>query len=1047
VTTYNDAGRQVTSQDEDGRQTRVSFDSLGRKTKVERLDSIGATYSTDAAVYNWQDLPVTFTSATQNVTQRQYDLLGRPILEVYPDGNTSSITYTDASLYRKVTDPNGHSRESYSDFVGHILKVAERWSGGSNVTTYVYDEVGNLVTVTNPYTKSTVHTYDDLNRLTKTYFPDSLDEQYTYFDAGSLASKKGRDGLTTTYTYDDLYRLTFVDYPGSADDISYNYDSNGNPTSISNGVAWVNYTYDLKDRGTSERERFKGTGEPDLTTTFGLSKGGDLTSIVYPGTAFTLLYEPDEFHRAKRAYSGSIDYAQMTYLKDDSIQDITFGGTNGLKTTYAYDKRSRPATITTKDGSTTKWSFAYTYDRTGNVLSLSGTNIPSMTYAYDQQDRLVRATGTGWGTMTYAYDAVGNRNCLGYGTSCPQDFVLRPNGAGSKSEWTMSGSGGANWDRVDEADPADNDTTYISASVTGKTDLYALPDLTQPGPINSVTVVADAKTVWSSGCAALGCYSQVKLRVNGYASPAKDLDLGYLKVSQTWTKNPATNQNWTQADVNALEAGVENVYLSATTRVTQVYVVVNIGSGTTYAYGPMNELTSTAGIDAATYTYDANGNLATKTSDGVTWTYTYNGMGLLKEVKLGASSVAQYFYDGLGRRVKTVENGVTTFFVYGLGIDPIYEKSGTTETRHLYAAGMRIAKMVVGGATYYVHADALGSTWRMTDSAKAVVFSTSYEPFGRSWGTTGSLASSERYRFAGERNDTESGLVYLRARQYDPKVGRFVSADPVLGSLSRPQTQNRYAYVSNNPLKFVDPSGMDGEVPWWLDILTLGLASQVPKTIEWWNHASDAERWGFVAGIAVAVAIGVAIGLSCVFAGCVGLVLLAAGSAAFLGGSVGASLAYIGVTRALGGTPTQEGLSHAFYWGGWSGVAGFGIGQAAGRALGLGARAGTQSGGPLRQPVSDTVRGGERVRIYEDSGWRFRFKSFHGYDRHPFAQRGLSRDIVENEIIDDMLARIGAGKEPPLGGRYIEATTGPNGITYRAIQYVFRQIDVPTYWP
>ncbi|MGI0148800.1 MAG: RHS repeat-associated core domain-containing protein [Thermoplasmata archaeon] len=281
----------------------------------------------------------------------------------------------------------------------------------------------------------------------------------------------------------------------------------------------------------------------------------------------------------------------------------------------------------------------------------------------------------------------------------------------------------------------------------------------------------------------------------------------------TWTTNSATNQPWTVAEVNALQAGFTLDSTNWIVRVTQLYVTVDLAdsvTSTTYAYadGPtgMNGLLSTSGVEPASFAYTFNGDLWTKTQ-GVTWTYAYNEMGLLKEVKEGPTVKATYFYDGLGRRVKATENGATTYFVYGLGLDPIWEKTGTTETRHLYANGMRIARMVVGGSTYYYHADALGSTWRITDASKATVLSTSYEPFGRSWGTTGTLAATERYRFLGERNDTESGLTYLRARQYDPKTGRFTSMDPVLGALGMPQTLNRYTYVANNPQRFVDPTG------------------------------------------------------------------------------------------------------------------------------------------------------------------------------------------------------------------------------------------------
>jgi RHS repeat-associated protein len=544
------------------------------------------------------------------------------------------------------------------------------------------------------------------------------------------------------------------------------------------------------------------------------------------------------------------------------------------------------------------------------------------------------------GSQSYSYNAAGNRLQLDRNATT---VVLRPNGAGSSAQWTPVGCT-PNWQCVDES-TSDGDTTRVETSTPGAVDSYALQDLAPASAtIVSVTVTAIARD-YALGCNQdpTLCGGDIALQVNGYTGTTQHVGYGYAPKGQTWTTNPATGKAWMMADVNALEAGIENVYLSAATRVTQVYVVVNIGSGTTYAYGPMNELTSTTGLglDEASYTYDANGNLATKTSDGVTWTYTYNGMGLLKEVKLGASSVAQYFYDGLGRRVKTVEGSATTFFVYGLGVDPIHEKSGTTETRHVYADGMRIAKMVVGGATYYVHADALSSTWRMTDSAKTTVFSTSYEPFGRSWGTTGSLASTERYRFAGERNDTESGLVYLRARQYDPRTGRFTSLDPVFGSLSRPQIHDRYAYVANNPLKYTDPSGMDflgdagnaivgGAV--CTALLPFCAAQLIGGTADWLaNRASWQEKIGFALGLAFAFAAGFAVAFA-VAAFCVATLgigcVIAAVVIATLVGSVVAGATYAGVTKLLGGTPTREGFDYSFAWGGIVGGIGGGLGAA-----------------------------------------------------------------------------------------------------------------------
>ncbi|NIN67647.1 MAG: hypothetical protein GTO63_23685, partial [Anaerolineae bacterium] len=62
--------------------------------------------------------------------------------------------------------------------------------------------------------------------------------------------------------------------------------------------------------------------------------------------------------------------------------------------------------------------------------------------------------------------------------------------------------------------------------------------------------------------------------------------------------------------------------------------------------------------------------------------------------------------------------------------------------------------------------------------------------------------------FTGEQRDWETGLYYLRARYYDPEIGRFLAQDPLRGSQLHPQTQNRYPYVGNNPTNWLDPTGL-----------------------------------------------------------------------------------------------------------------------------------------------------------------------------------------------------------------------------------------------
>jgi RHS repeat-associated protein len=96
----------------------------------------------------------------------------------------------------------------------------------------------------------------------------------------------------------------------------------------------------------------------------------------------------------------------------------------------------------------------------------------------------------------------------------------------------------------------------------------------------------------------------------------------------------------------------------------------------------------------------------------------------------------------------------------------------------------------------------------VTDEIGNKVRSTEYDPFGNVTGTQGALTGN-RYQFQTQQNDSESGMYYLRARYYDPTTGRFISRDPIKGTLTNPITQNPYAYAGNNPINNSDPSGED----------------------------------------------------------------------------------------------------------------------------------------------------------------------------------------------------------------------------------------------
>jgi len=214
----------------------------------------------------------------------------------------------------------------------------------------------------------------------------------------------------------------------------------------------------------------------------------------------------------------------------------------------------------------------------------------------------------------------------------------------------------------------------------------------------------------------------------------------------------------------------------------------------------------TAGTDS--FCHNLNGDM-TSPAVGVIYTLTYDTENHLTGVRGGAS--ASFVYDGDGNRVKATFGDSTTVYV-----GSYYEQTGAASTKYYYAGSQRIAlrrsDYASDNGLFWLLTDHLGSTAITADSGGTRVAELRYKAWGENRYTYG--ATPTTYRFTGQRLDESTGLMYYGARYYDPTLGRFVQADTIVPNPGNPQDLNRYAYVRNNPLRYIDPSGHQGE-PWW----------------------------------------------------------------------------------------------------------------------------------------------------------------------------------------------------------------------------------------
>jgi RHS repeat-associated protein len=681
---------------------------------------------------------------------------------------STSYAYDFATGFpTSVTSPNFQTTSYSYDPVGRILSVTYPFvNGADSVVTYSYDDVNGIVTGTDPNGNVVNKYFDGLGRETRLQVLDNQQNVYS----------------TTVYNYDWEDKVSRIILPSRVSSYNYTYDSVGRPLSQTNPdktVAAISYN-DVANSVTAR------------------DANGSVTTTTYDwnGRVISVL-----------RYASPNTPALTSYTYDLSGNPNSAQNTDGQVTSYSYDDLNRLTRIVGPDGNST----SYAYDKVGDIVSKTTANGATITYRYDSAYRLTTVAYPRGATTKYTYDPDGNvRSVTSTLSGATQDaFTYDAMDRLTSATLTVAGK---SYTTLYHYDPASNldSITYPDGMVLAMS--YDFENrLNSTGPFATFSYNVDntiASIKFGDGEVQHYTYDK-RDRVKSIVDTIQKL----VPLNLTYAYDKASNvigingQKFKYDGMNRLTSatggwgtttyaydGAGDMLASTSGGVTTGYVGCGFYS---------NNLPANALITCAT---DKDGNIVSKASGGGRWTYSYDVESEMTAASFNGVVRQTNVYDGLGNRVETTGASSTVFAYQGVNL--LYERNLTSGTRvdHVYGDGMQLAKVVAGSTVYYYHQDLLGSTRSTTyvPNKAAVSFSSDYQPYGQSYGASG----SEPFQFTDRMHDASTGLYYDNARFYDPTIMRFMQKDPVgLGGMSA------YMYANDNPLAYTDPTGLQALSP------------------------------------------------------------------------------------------------------------------------------------------------------------------------------------------------------------------------------------------
>jgi len=799
---YNDDGKADMVQDALGQNFRFVYsgrtasitDPLGRINVAEFSENNVLVSFTNAKNYKeiyQMDGNYNITSITPKIDPNsnyffqwayQYDTNSNPLQETDPisrkqsfeyqtndlvkhtDGNLNITQYDYSAdgkrLLTSVKDPKNNIQTYSYDSSGRVIQATDP-TGAKNSATYSTD--GDRLTFTSPKNEKTSFSYDRNGKLTSTATPLGKINYFSYDSTGKVASIKDPAGLEAKSEYDENGNVAKTTNPKGGIK-SYEYDKIDRLIKITDEIgAAVTYEYNAVGNKT------KVTDSNGKSTIYKYNELDQLTEVIDPSGGVTK-YEYNAVNNLSKIIKPNGNIVSLEMNKSGDITKISKPeGTTSVN----YDSGGRVASITSGSESNN-----LTYDKNGNLTTLNSTN-GNATFGYDQNNNQT-TTGLTTNMVNYSYDP--NEQVSKISSSLTQTGQVIANTFTRDAEGKLTKILKANGDTV----LLTYDNSSRITSVTNRNNVLALQSKYsyQYDKNSNVTAISEQRF------AALDRYTY-----DGRDQLLQENSIVYSydqMGNRTKMVNAANTVNYTYDT-----AGDANRLLSFT--------------------GTLGGTTS--------YEYDQNGNVIKQVNTVGTTQYFYDSDDYFVKAVLPDGSKIEYVYDKLAKhrvkRIETSTSGVSSTTNYLWDQDRLVsetDQSGKIVRAYTWDENESLFSISLPDPsgnlqTYYYIKNGKGDIVGLSDASGKEVVRYGYDAWGNitksavvGTAVVPGLDKQNPRLFSGYWYEQKLGMYVMRARMYNPAIGRFISKDPMqVGSDAL--DYNPYIYCGNNPVNRIDPSG------------------------------------------------------------------------------------------------------------------------------------------------------------------------------------------------------------------------------------------------